>query len=90
MKMPYGAMKATLADHLPPDDDNWAFEVKWDGMRIIAAVDAREDVVPATIRLWSELDFQYHDHSGVVRRTADQVRALHTPPLVIVESVRPL
>jgi hypothetical protein len=49
-----------------------------------------EPVIYATIRLWNELDFQYHDHSGVVRRTADQVRALHAPPLVIVDSVRPL
>ena len=51
---------------------------------------AGEPVIYATIRLWSELDFQYHDHSGVVRRTADQVRELHAPPIVIVESVRSL
>src|SRR3954470_17047491 len=23
---------------LPPDDDNWAFEIKWDGIRAIATV----------------------------------------------------
>ena len=49
-----------------------------------------EPVIYATIRLWNELEFQYHDHSGVVRRTADQVRELHAPPIVIVESVRSL
>ncbi len=53
MKIPYGAMKATLADRLPPDDGRWAFEVKWDGMRILAAVDARDDEADAIIHLWS-------------------------------------
>src|SRR3954451_23131084 len=24
---------------LPPDDDNWAFEIKWDGIRAIATID---------------------------------------------------
>jgi bifunctional non-homologous end joining protein LigD len=32
-------MKATLASDLPADDDNWAYEIKWDGMRAIALVD---------------------------------------------------
>ena len=32
-------MKA-VADELPPDDGSWRFEVKWDGMRVLAAVDA--------------------------------------------------
>jgi bifunctional non-homologous end joining protein LigD len=31
-------MKATLADHLPPDDEGWAYETKWDGMRVVATV----------------------------------------------------
>ena len=29
-------MLATLAAHLPPDEDAWAFEIKWDGVRAIA------------------------------------------------------
>lgn len=28
-----------IAGELPPDDDNWAFEFKWDGVRAIARVD---------------------------------------------------
>ncbi len=27
------------AGRLPPDDDAWAFEVKWDGVRVLAAVE---------------------------------------------------
>jgi bifunctional non-homologous end joining protein LigD len=32
-------MRATLTDRPPVDDDNWAYEIKWDGMRAIAFVD---------------------------------------------------
>src|SRR4051812_19860999 len=32
-------MFATAAKALPPDDDNWAYEVKWDGVRTIAFVE---------------------------------------------------
>lgn len=34
-------MKATLAPHVPQDDENWAYEIKWDGMRAIGFVDER-------------------------------------------------
>ncbi|HEX5587173.1 MAG TPA: non-homologous end-joining DNA ligase [Acidimicrobiia bacterium] len=32
-------MFAVLADQVPTDDAQWAFEMKWDGMRALAAVD---------------------------------------------------
>jgi bifunctional non-homologous end joining protein LigD len=32
-------MRAAGADALPPDDDAWAYEVKWDGYRILAFVE---------------------------------------------------
>jgi len=32
-------MLATPADTLPPDDEHWGFEFKWDGVRAIAYVD---------------------------------------------------
>jgi bifunctional non-homologous end joining protein LigD len=32
-------MLATLARDLPPDEDRWTFEVKWDGIRAIALCD---------------------------------------------------
>lgn len=34
-------MKAVPAETLPADDEHWAFEVKWDGYRVIAVVDTR-------------------------------------------------
>ena len=40
-------MLATPARHLPPDADQWTAEVKWDGMRAIAAV------ASGRVRLWS-------------------------------------
>ncbi|SER96648.1 bifunctional non-homologous end joining protein LigD [Pedococcus cremeus] len=32
-------MMATLRDSLPPDDDQWGFEMKWDGVRAVVFVD---------------------------------------------------
>jgi bifunctional non-homologous end joining protein LigD len=32
-------MMATLRDALPPDDDRWAFEMKWDGVRAVVYID---------------------------------------------------
>lgn len=39
-------MKAVLGDGLPPDDPDdpaWAYELKWDGMRVLAYVDPAAD-----------------------------------------------
>ena len=41
-------MKAALG--LLPTDPGWTFEIKWDGMRAIACLDASD---PARARLWS-------------------------------------
>lgn len=38
MRFPVPPMKAVLGE-LPPDDDNWAYEIKWDGYRTLALVD---------------------------------------------------
>jgi len=46
-------MKAVLGDGLPsddPDDPTWAFELKWDGMRVLAYVDPEAE---APVRLES-------------------------------------
>ncbi len=32
-------MLATLAEGVPPDDGEWAFELKWDGVRVLAYVE---------------------------------------------------
>ena len=33
-------MLATAAEDLPLDEENWAFEMKWDGMRVILVIEA--------------------------------------------------
>ena len=38
LRYPVAPMKATLGT-LPTDDDEWAFEIKWDGYRTLAFVD---------------------------------------------------
>jgi bifunctional non-homologous end joining protein LigD len=40
-------MKAQASETLPTEDGRWAYEVKWDGMRIVAEVDTDD------VRLWS-------------------------------------
>jgi bifunctional non-homologous end joining protein LigD len=35
-------MLAVAASALPPDDDRWAFEMKWDGMRALVGIDGAD------------------------------------------------
>jgi bifunctional non-homologous end joining protein LigD len=39
LRYPVAPMKAAIGA-LPPDDDRWAYEIKWDGYRTLAFVDA--------------------------------------------------
>ncbi|MEJ5254976.1 MAG: non-homologous end-joining DNA ligase [Acidimicrobiales bacterium] len=32
-------MRAVLVADVPPDDENWSYEIKWDGMRAIAVIE---------------------------------------------------
>lgn len=52
MPAPVVPMKAAPTGHLPPDDGRWAYEVKWDGMRVVAEVAAPDDG-PGSVTLWS-------------------------------------
>ena len=38
LRYPVAPMKAAIGN-LPPDDDNWAYEIKWDGYRTLAFVE---------------------------------------------------
>ena len=40
LRYPVAPMKAVLGT-LPPDDEGWAYEIKWDGYRTLAFVDRR-------------------------------------------------
>jgi bifunctional non-homologous end joining protein LigD len=44
-------MKAQSSETLPTDDGRWAYEVKWDGMRIVAELGG--DGAAGHVRLWS-------------------------------------
>jgi bifunctional non-homologous end joining protein LigD len=46
---PFVPMKAAPADRLPHDDDLWAFEIKWDGYRVITVIDVEAE----TAAMWS-------------------------------------
>jgi bifunctional non-homologous end joining protein LigD len=58
-------MKATLAN-LPPDEENWGFEIKWDGVRAIAYCE------PGHLRLESrnlrEITGQYPEVRGLLEQ----------------------
>ncbi|HEY0518668.1 MAG TPA: non-homologous end-joining DNA ligase [Ilumatobacteraceae bacterium] len=38
LRYPIAPMKAAIGN-LPPDDENWAYEIKWDGYRTLAFID---------------------------------------------------
>lgn len=56
-------MLATLAD-APFDDDEWLFEIKWDGFRAIARIDA-DGTVALTSRNGLDLLRRFADLSGI-------------------------
>lgn len=52
------------AGALPPDDDHWAYEVKWDGVRVLAAIDA--DRFTLTSRVGNSVTAGYPELAGIV------------------------
>lgn len=63
LRFPLSPMKATLGS-LPTDDDNWAYEVKWDGYRALALIEAR------TVRVQSSTERD-------ITATYPELEALH-------------
>jgi bifunctional non-homologous end joining protein LigD len=53
MPAPVVPMKAQATDRLPHDDGGWAYEVKWDGMRIVVEVEASDDGRGGSVTAWS-------------------------------------
>jgi bifunctional non-homologous end joining protein LigD len=45
--LPFAPMLAKLVTALPPEDPSWAFEMKWDGVRAVTAVDS------GGVRIWT-------------------------------------
>src|SRR4051812_12650653 len=47
MAAPLRPMKAASSERLPTDDGRWAYEVKWDGMRVVT------EIVDGHVTAWS-------------------------------------
>ena len=62
-------MLATAAEDLPSDQENWAFEMKWDGMRVIIVVEAGQ--LTLTSRLGNDATVAL---PGAPRRSATRSR----------------
>jgi bifunctional non-homologous end joining protein LigD len=70
----YAAMSATLSDKVPRGDD-WLYEIKWDGYRIVATVSGGEP------ELRTRRDQDYTQRFENVAR--ELVKALKTPDCVV-------
>lgn len=78
-------MKATLAE-LPPDEQNWAFEIKWDGVRALA--NAEPGRLRLTSRSGRDITRQYPELSGLSRQLGAR-RCVLDGELVAFDDGRP-
>ena len=62
-------MMATLADALPADDERWAYEMKWDGVRAVVHVDGGRATA------WSRNDIDITDTYPELRAMAESMGA---------------
>lgn len=62
-------MTATLADELPPDDERWAYEMKWDGVRAVVHVEGGRPTA------WSRNDIGITDLYPELRAMAESMGA---------------
>jgi bifunctional non-homologous end joining protein LigD len=65
-------MMATLADALPADDEQWAYEMKWDGVRAVVHVDGGRPTA------WSRNDIDITDTYPELRVMAESMGATQT------------
>lgn len=73
LTFPVAPMKASLGT-LPPDDERWAYEVKWDGYRTLAFVD------DGAVRLQST---NLHDVTGSYPELAELATGVHAGTAVL-------
>ena len=62
-------MMATLADALPADDERWAYEMKWDGVRAVVHVEGGRPTA------WSRNDIDITDTYPELRAMAESMGA---------------
>lgn len=83
---PIEPMKAALA-RMPPDEDAWGFEIKWDGVRAIAHSE------PGRLRLYSrnrlDITAQYPEVSGLGRQLGSRRAVLDGELVAFDDSGRP-
>ncbi|MDU4960549.1 MAG: non-homologous end-joining DNA ligase [Sporomusaceae bacterium] len=67
----YRPMLAKLASKLPPDSDNYGFEIKWDGIRAMSYIEAGK--VRFISRNGFDITFRYPELHALPRRLQNQV-----------------
>ena len=62
-------MMAVARDQLPTDDANWSYEMKWDGVRVVAEVTSKR--VRLTGRSGADMTVQYPELGGLSAAVGD-------------------
>jgi bifunctional non-homologous end joining protein LigD len=76
-------MLAVASDRLPADESDWAFELKWDGVRVVANVDATD--VRLTGRSGADMTVAYPELAGLSAATAG-LRLVLDGEVVVLDS----
>jgi bifunctional non-homologous end joining protein LigD len=79
-------MLATAAEHLPPDSDDWAYEMKWDGYRAIVEVNGGH--LRIVSRRGNDVTARYPELSGLTNAVDVDV-VLDGELVVLDETGRP-
>lgn len=66
-KVTFKPMLATLGQHLPTHSEDWLYEVKWDGYRMLAEVDHHQ------VQLWSRNQQSYNERFYMIREALQEL-----------------
>jgi len=80
-------MMAVARDHLPPDDANWSYEMKWDGVRVVA--DVTTERVRLTGRSGADMTVQYPELAGLSAAVGDMRVVLDGEVVILGPDGRP-
>lgn len=80
-------MLATSADHLPPDDDSWGYEFKWDGVRAVVFVDGTEVCVQG--RRQNDVTERYPEVASIGEALGGRAAVLDGEVVAIDDTGRP-
>ncbi|MFN8023891.1 MAG: non-homologous end-joining DNA ligase [Acidimicrobiales bacterium] len=88
MKFPVAPMKAAIGQ-LPHDDDQWAFEIKWDGYRTIVFVDVDARTVRVQSSSGLDVSRTYGELGGMWRDLNARSAVLDGEIVVFTDDGRP-